>query len=428
MHFENEENREMTQDNTQWEAFSGTEQANTNQNGTGWNQQDWNNAGWQQSWQPPAAMPMPGGKKGGSKALGVASLVMACSLAGFGGGWLATEISASQPGHSVVYRAPEEVVEPVAQQPANYSVSDIASRAGKSVVSIEIEETARGTGGQRPVATGAGSGVIISEDGHIITNNHVVEGGSQLVVTLPDGTEHKATLVGRDPLTDVAVIKIEATGLTPAVFGDSDSIAVGDFCLAIGNPMGTLGGTVTDGIISALNRDITIDNTTMNLIQMSAAVSPGNSGGGLFDAKGQLVGVVNAKSGGQNVEGLGFAIPSNTAREIAVQLMEHGAVTGRPALGVSVFLAEDQQQADAAGFSGPGLYIGKVNFGSAAEKAGLQVGDRIVEVEGQAITTQQQLRSAIFEKKPGDTLSLLIERNGTQNQVDVVLGEMDSNT
>lgn len=159
------------------------------------------------------------------------------------------------------------------------------------------------------VQSGAGSGVIITEDGYIITNNHVVSGASQVTVRTSDGTEYPATVVGADSKTDIAVLKIEATGLTPAVVGDSDSLQVGEFTLAVGNPLGELGGTVTDGIISALDREVTVENQTMNLLQTNAAVSPGNSGGGLFNERGELIGIVNAKSSGQNAEGLGLRDP-----------------------------------------------------------------------------------------------------------------------
>ena len=166
------------------------------------------------------------------------------------------------------------------------------------------------------VQSGAGSGVIISQDGYIVTCAHVVSGANNITVQLADGTEYTATVVGQDSTSDVAVLKIEATGLTPAVIGDSDSLAVGETTIAVGNPLGTLSNTVTNGIVSALNREVTVQGNDMNLIQTSASISPGNSGGGLFNANGELIGIVNAKSSSSDAEGLGFAIPINTAMEM----------------------------------------------------------------------------------------------------------------
>lgn len=406
------------------DGYQNTNYTQQNQAGSASGWPYYSNGGWQppvQPYQPQA--PLSGKNKGKSKALGITSLVLACSLAGFGGGYMALNILDPDHGNTVVYRQSENAVRPTGQLPADYSLSDIAEAAGQSVVSIGVNDTVRDFMNGERMVSGAGSGVIISEDGYIATNNHVVQGAEKLTVTLPDGSEHEAKLVGADPVTDVAVVKIDVTGLVPAVFANSDQVRVGDMCLAIGNPMGTLGGTVTDGIISALNRDITIDGNTMHLLQMSAAVSPGNSGGGLFDANGQLIGLVNAKSGGENAEGLGFAVPSNTALEIATQLIENGKVTGRPALGVSIYMAADQNAAGQAGYEAPGLYVAEVSPHSAAEKAGLQQGDRIVAVDGLEIETSEQLRAAISGKKVGDSMELTIERGGHQQTVTVVLQE-----
>lgn len=171
-------------------------------------------------------------------------------------------------------------------------------------------------------ATGAGSGVIISEDGNIITNHHVIEGATAITVRLRDGEEFAASLVGSDSRHDIAIIKIDADGLTVATFGDSDMLKVGQTAIVIGNPLGTLGGTVTSGIISALDREITIDGVTMNLLQTDASINSGNSGGGMFDLDGRLIGIINAKSTGTNVEGLGFAIPASTALSVATEILK----------------------------------------------------------------------------------------------------------
>lgn len=376
--------------------------------------------------------PLPSGndsgkKNGGKKAMGTVALVVACALAGFGGGYMANSLFDAD--NTIVYKSADTGVsaDTTAVSEGSY-VSDVAAVAGESVVSITTENMVTDffTGGR--IVSGAGSGVIISEDGYIITNHHVINGAQNVTVTLPDGSEYEATLVGTDATTDIAVIKINVTGLTPAVMSDSDTLQVGEFCLAIGNSMGTLGGTVTDGIISALNRDITIDGVQMNLLQMSAAVSPGNSGGGLFNSRGELVGIVNAKSSGDDSEGLGFAIPVNTALEVATQLIENGVVTGRPALGVSVVAIEGEQAASEAGVSQPGIYIAQVNEGGAAEAAGIQVGDQVLAVDGQEVLESTDLGDAIKQKEVGDQITLTLRRDGAELEVTATLGEMSQLT
>lgn len=202
------------------------------------------------------------------------------------------------------------------------TMSDIAKAASKSVVEIKTETVTSDRFFGNYVSNGAGSGVIIGTNGYIVTNYHVISGARTIYVTLADGKEYEATYLGGDSKNDIAVLKIDETGLTAATVGDSDMLVVGESVLAIGNPLGELGGTVTDGIISSTSREITVDGTTMELLQTSAAINPGNSGGGLFNMKGELIGIVNAKSSGSDIEGLGFAIPVNTAIEIAQEIVD----------------------------------------------------------------------------------------------------------
>ena len=183
---------------------------------------------------------------------------------------------------------------------------------------------------------GSGSGVIVTSDGYIVTNNHVVEGADAIKVHLEDGTEYPATLIGTDSYTDLAVIKIDATGLPAATLGNSGDMLVCDTVYAIGNPLGVLASSVSEGIISGLDRVIEIEGQEMTLMQTTAAVNPGNSGGGLFNSKGELIGIVNAKSSGTDVEGLGFAIPIDSAKQIIMDLIDLGYVSGRPYLGISM--------------------------------------------------------------------------------------------
>lgn len=305
------------------------------------------------------------------------------------------------------------------------SVSDVANEALKSVVEIRTESVTSDQYMQQYTSSGAGSGVILSQDGYIATNYHVIDGANTITVRDYDGNEYKATLVGSDEKTDLAVLKIEATGLSPVTFGDSSSLKVGDTAIAIGNPLGELGGTVTTGIISALDREIQINNETMALLQTNAAINPGNSGGGLFNANGELIGIVNAKSTGEAVEGLGFAIPSNIAKTIIEDLMSDGYVSNRPYLGVSL-----QDQTNQYGFnkSSTSVYIASVVANSAASKAGLTSGDQIVSVDGQEVSFASEVKTIINQHSANDTIEITIIRNNRQKTVQVTLGEQTPNT
>ena len=234
------------------------------------------------------------------------------------------------------------------------SISQIASVVSPSVVAITTEQMSGSQTwfGGYYVQSGAGSGVIISEDGYILTCAHVVNGATSIQVQLDNGDTYDATIVGQDTTSDVAVIKVEATGLTPAVIGDSNALAVGETVVAVGNPLGTLSNTVTNGIISALNREVTVEDNDMTLLQTSASISPGNSGGGLFNANGELIGIVNAKSSYSEAEGIGFAIPIDSGMEIAQQLIENGSVV-RPALGVQIYEVTDASTAARLGVNAP---------------------------------------------------------------------------
>ncbi len=260
---------------------------------------------------------------------------------------------------------------------SNKTVQEITKEARPSVVEIKTESVSSDSWMQQYVTQGAGSGVIITSDGYIVTNNHVIEGASKITVTTSDQQEYDAELVGTDPITDIAVLKIKAEGLTPATYGNSDQLAVGDMAVAIGNPLGELGGTVTAGIISALDRELAIDGKTMTLLQTDSSINPGNSGGGLFNGDGQLIGIVVAKSSGSDVEGLGFAIPINKAADVAQQILENGYVSGQPSTGMSYTESSGQSSTMDRlfnnGQSTTYVYIAAVD-GTNAQKAGLPEG------------------------------------------------------
>ena len=303
------------------------------------------------------------------------------------------------------------------------SLQQISSVVSPSVVAITTEQMSGSQTwfGGYYVQSGAGSGVIISQDGYILTCAHVVDGATSVKVQLQNGETYDASIVGSDATSDIAVLKIEATGLTPAVIGDSDALAVGETVVAVGNPLGTLSNTVTDGIISALNREVTVEDNDMTLLQTNASISPGNSGGGLFNANGELIGVVNAKSSYSEAEGIGFAIPIDSAMEIAQQLIENGAVI-RPALGVKILDVMDANTANQLGVSATGVYVVEVTAGGGAEAAGVQAGDRIIAVDDTAVSSSNSVKSYLADKQVGDTVNLQVEREGKVLTLTVTLG------
>ena len=328
---------------------------------------------------------------------------------------------------------------------STFSKAQIIELTAPSVVGIDTYFTASNNFGfpfvngngnnvndKGQVQAGSGSGIILTSDGYIVTCKHVVDGAETIKVILNDDTEHDAKLIGSDSRSDLAVLKIDATNLSPATLGDSDMLTVGEDVIAIGNPLGELRGTATSGIISALSREVTVENTSMKLIQTDAAISPGNSGGGLFNASGSLVGIVNAKASSSNSEGLGFAIPVSSVKTIISNLIDHGYVLGRAYLGVytqNVTLSSDTGNGS-NGFFGnffgndtSCVQIAQIVSGSAAEKAGLKANDLILKVNDITIDSNATLASVISGFNAGDTATLTIQRNGTEQTVSVTFGE-----
>lgn len=271
---------------------------------------------------------------------------------------------------------------------------------------------------------GTGSGVIYDKAGYIATNNHVVEGASEIIVSLPDGRTVKGKVLGADAVTDLAVVKINLDNLPVAEFGDSDTLQVGEPAIAIGNPLGMeFRGSVTAGVISALNRSIEIGERKFNLIQTDAAINPGNSGGALVNADGEVVGINSAKIAVSGVEGIGFAIPVNTAKPILDELAHKGRVA-RPYLGASLM---DQDVANRYGFEmnlHGGIFLVKVVQGSPAAKAGIRAGDIILSFNGSKVKSAVELRTKLAECKVGDSVDVQIMRNGQVESVTVVLEEV----
>ncbi len=347
--------------------------------------------------------------------------VVLSSVIGFGGGMLAGQMRGTG-GSSQGANIPITSVVSVGEKKLS-STAEVAAKAMESVVEIRTESVTLGNRimGQY-VSEGAGSGVVFSSDGYIVTNNHVIQGANKITVTTRDGAEYEAKLIGTDAKTDLAVIKVDAKGLKAAMLGKSGSLVVGEEVVAIGNPLGQLGGTVTNGIISSLDREIDVEGEKMTLLQTDASVNPGNSGGGLFNSAGQLVGIVNAKSSGSGIEGLGFAIPVDNAIPIIEELVSNGYVSGRVDIGMS-FMDVNDRAAFIYGMSSAGVYVSEVDAGSAAEKTGIRAGDRIVAVDGTKITDTEQLQDVLAKYKVGDALKIVVERGGRQAEATLTLEE-----
>lgn len=309
----------------------------------------------------------------------------------------------------------------------------VASKVRPSIVGIEVEYSVNSIFYRnKSTATAAGSGIIISEDGYILTNNHIVNSSStsyyyelgkanKVTVTLyNDSTKYDATIVGTDSQTDLAVIKIEKNGLKAAELGDSDAVQVGEFAMAIGNPLG-LADSVTAGIVSAVNREVSDqDGNSYVAIQTDASINSGNSGGALVNSKGQVIGVNTLKLSGAGVEGVGFAIPINSTKEIYEQLIQYNKVK-RPYIGIDGYDLDEQTAED--NNLVVGIYIKTIEDFSAGEKAGLKIGDVIVEVDGTKVTKMDELNAIKNQKQIGDTLKLKVFREGKEKEITVTLQE-----
>lgn len=305
-----------------------------------------------------------------------------------------------------------------------------ANKALPSIVSISVNYEISYFG-KTQTATGSGSGVIISEDGYILTNNHVISSSdsssfyqvsdatSVIVKIYGDETEYQAQIIGSDSQTDLAVLKIDKSNLTPAEFGDSNSILIGEFVLAIGNPYG-LDYSVTSGIISALNREMTVDNTTYTVIQSDCAINSGNSGGALVNSKGQVIGITTLKLAGDSIEGLSFAIPISNAMPIYQQLIQNGKIS-RPFVGISG-IDLDEATAIRNGLT-KGIYVDSVIENSPAKLAGIQAGDVIVKFDGQEVYTMDELTEIKNTKNVGDKVEISFYRKNKERTIILTLGE-----
>ena len=397
----------------------------------------------------------------GRKSVGTKAIAWACAICivlsgafAFGGTALANRMTAAAPAAAVsetqnektaasdspvvIYKTADTVNTAAKTSKASsgedLTYAEAAAVVKDSVVEIKTEISARNPYFPQFIqqASGAGSGVILSADGHIVTNAHVItnettgDPADSITVRLTNGEEYKAEIVAYDTDEDIAILKIDAEGLTPAKCGDSDNLVVGQELLIVGNPLGELGGTVTNGIVSATEREIQIGGVFMHLIQTNAAVNPGNSGGGMFNLKGELIGIVNAKSTGTGIEGLGFAIPVNQVMKISEQLLTNGYVSGKPMIGVSMEDVSDNT--DMSLFFGgstsgvkAGVYVKSLVEGM-NDKV-LKEGDRIIAVNGEEIGSSKDIKAIVSKSSIGDKLTFQLYRDKKLMEVEVTVYE-----
>lgn len=343
-------------------------------------------------------------------------LVVAILFAAFIGGSVASVISKSNGGTKSYKNLTSGGLDKVTG--SKLTIAEIVKTNEASVVEITTEKKSNTVFGNRN-SEGAGSGVIVRKDGFIVTNNHVVEGYDTVSVRLHDGTTYPAEVIGTDARNDIAVIKIKGRGFKEVKIGSSGDLSTGDLAVAIGNPLGQLGGTATQGIISALDRKLDVGGMTLSLLQTDAAINPGNSGGGLFNGKGELIGIVDSKASGIGVEGLGFALPIDKVAPIIDDLIQHGHVTNRPAVGITIFDVPDEDIKQ-AGVPEGGIYIKEV-IGRNAKKAGFKSGDRILQIDGKSVASANEFIMIVQNHKIGDTVSIKVNRDGKEITTSVIL-------
>lgn len=372
------------------------------------------------SYNGPEFQPPKKKKKMGVK---IAALALACLLAGGVGGGLASNWLTS--GGAATITTGSRTATTVDTKSVStgdvLTFPQIYAKYVDATVGISTESSQTNIFGQTTSVPSAGSGFIITEDGYIVTNYHVIEDANTVKVTLNDGKSYNATVVGYDSDADLAVLKISATGLTTVVIGDSSKTNVGESVAAVGNPLGELTFSMSAGIVSALGREINIDGNTYDVMQIDAAVNPGNSGGPLFNTYGEVIGIVSAKYADTEIEGLGFAIPINNVTNLIKEIMEKGYVSGKPSMGISVTTVSS----DTASRYNlvEGAYVYTVESGSCAQKAGLKAGDIITKMDDTKITSVADLAAAKKAHKAGDTVKLTVYRNGSSIQLSLTFDE-----
>ena len=363
----------------------------------------------------------------GKNTLKVVALCLVCALIGGLAQPLYHTITGNETTIYTGSRTPTQVDTTAVDTSQELTTAEIYAKYVSSCVGITVDIVSTNIFGQTVTGAAAGSGFVITEDGYILTNYHVIDGANSIKVTFSDGKEYTATYVGGQERNDIAVIKVEATGLTPVVIGKSSDMLVGEQVTTIGNPLGELTFSETTGIISALDRIITMsDGTQMNMIQTDCAINSGNSGGPLFNSHGEVIGIVSAKysssssSSSASVEGLGFAIPMDDVADMVSDLVSNGYVTGQPLMGISV--GDVDQSAQSYGVPA-GAIVRVVTPGLCGEKAGLQTGDIITKIGDTEVASSSELIAAKNTYSPGDTVTLTVYRSGETLTLDLTLEE-----
>ena len=371
-----------------------------------------------------------------STAAKVIAIVLACAIIGTGCGFGGAALYRSSTRQTVTLqqsdRAPVTVSVKQVDGQTKMEPAEVYASTVNSVVSINTTATA-GTNifGQTVETASAGSGFIISSDGYIVTNYHVVKGATSVKVTLYSGDTYDATVIGGDSDYDVAVIKINASGLPAVTLGNSADVNVGDTVLAIGNPLGELTFSMSQGIVSCCDRAINVDGTPFNMIQVDASINPGNSGGPLVNLYGEVVGIVSAKYSSYSnttVEGLGFAIPISDVQAIITDIIENGQVTGKAYLAIKAGTMTEQMAAQYDIDITEGVFVYSTESGGAGEKAGLQLGDVITKLNDTAITSMTDLTMAKKSYKAGDTVTLTVYRSGEYITLDLTFDQQPQTT
>lgn len=354
-------------------------------------------------------------KKGTQVTAIVLAGVLLSGLCGFGGAMLAKNAGR---GHSTIQQSSRPATSVAIKKVDGQTLmtpAEVYAATVNSVVSINCSASSTNIFGQQVESASSGSGFVITDDGYIVTNQHVISGASSITVTLYNGESYPATLIGGDSDYDVAVVKINANSLTPVTMGNSADVNVGDPVLAIGNPLGELTFSMSQGIVSCCDRAINVDGTPFNMIQVDASINPGNSGGALLNLYGEVVGIVSAKYSGYSnttVEGLGFAIPISDVQTIISDIMENGQVTDKAYMAITAGTMTKEMAAQYQINIEKGVFVFSVNEGGAGDKAGLKLGDVITKVDNKDVTSMEELSAAKKGHKAGDTVTLTVFRDG----------------
>ena len=373
----------------------------------------------------------PGGspkKKGGSGLSGkIVALALVCALVGgfIGAGVSGATTKVNKTSVQVSDREVAQVQTVKVDGKTQMSMSEVYASNVNSVVSINVSATTNYFG-QTVQTAASGTGFFITQDGYILTNHHVISGASSVKVTLYNGETYDAKVIGSDEDYDIAVLKIDVTGATPVVLGDSSKVAIGESVAAVGNPLGELTFSMSEGIVSCVNRAINVDGTPFNMIQVDCSINPGNSGGPLMNLYGEVVGIVSAKYStysSTTVEGLGFAIPIDDVKSIITDIMENGAVTGKAYMAVTVGTMNSQMAAQYSIDIDQGVFVYSVVKGGAGDKAGLRLGDVITKMGDTTLTSRQDLSAALKSYRAGDTATLTVFRDGSYITTDITFDQ-----